>query len=370
MKSLNYFIYMHSFIILIVSAFIGLIVASLVALLIKRLSRLLSLSELMDKILNTLSIMAVLIGSFWGLGLFMNKYDQGGIQKLFIIDGQEPIQITLWLTRIHSKRVGANYDHLIKTFDLETGQAIGAAKMVDKNYSSGYYVYRTTGEHAWGQCQHTSIQYLNLKKPQVIYNDELIQINPKLRQGFEVAPYNTIDPVTHGIRIVTKDGMNFQIDPDLTLKPVYHNHKAPEQNIPEKWYFHTIKGNLGYKLHAENSALSKQSSLLLKPEFIEELNLKETFDSARWVSHPSALYDRGEPQISYIAADGRQLQQINLKDIINKKAQAIYTYSTDRYVYVFVTSGKTFHANIKGFTLVALKTDKVTGEILKKIQYF
>ena len=40
-------------------------------------------------------------------------------------------------------------------------------------------------------------------------------------------------------------------------------------------------------------------------------------------------------------------------------------------MYMFViTSGETFRANIKGFTLVALKTDKATGEIVKKIRYF
>ena len=371
MKSINYFFYMHGFINLIISVAVAFVAAALAAFLTTKLGKLLSLSDLAGRILTTVCIMAALFGSFFGLSALTSGHNQGGIQKLFILDDQQPIQLTLWLTRIHSKRVGANYDHLIKTFDLESGRPGGMAMMVDKHYDSEYYIYRESGEHAWGKSGHTGIQYLDLRTPRVIYNDELIQLNPRLKQGFDMTDeYNRIDPVTGGLRIETKDRMHFQIDPDLKLKPPALNHKSPEPIPRTKWYFHRVKGSLGYNLHAGDTAPSQESALLLKPEVIEELNPKEIFDTARWIAHPSALYDIGEPLISYISADGTLINRIELKSIINKKARGLNTYSTDTHVYVFITSGETFHANIKGFTLMALKTDKVTGEIVKQIEFF
>jgi hypothetical protein len=361
---------MHGFLSLIASACIAFAGAGLAALLATRLGKLLSLPKAADRTVATACILAALFGSFFGLGALLDEHDQGGIQKLFIVDERPPVQITLWLTRIHSKRVGASYDQLIKTFDLESGRILGVAEMAKKCDDGAYSVYWNSGGHAWGRSRHTGVQYLDLKTPRVISEGELIGLNPRLRQGFEVDAAHTIDPVTHGLRIITNNRVPFQIDPDLKLKPVARHHAASVRAAPTKWHFRRPKGTLGYNLHAGDAAPSKQSALLLKPEVIEELNPQETFDRARWISHPSALYGTGEPLISYIAADGRQLEQIRLKTVINKKARAICTYCTDRYAYVFVSSGKTLYADIKGFTLVALKTDKVTGEVLKKIRYF
>jgi hypothetical protein len=117
--------------------------------------------------------------------------------------------------------------------------------------------------------------------------------------------------------------------------------------------------------------LSKDSVILLEPEFINELNFVPIKKDKIWIFHKSAIYGDYDPLISFIDANGIEINKINLNDMFNnKKIHVLAAYTRKKDVLIFIGIGDTFRSKIKGFTLFALKTNPDTGKIIEKIQYF
>jgi hypothetical protein len=354
-------------------------------------------------------IFGLLIG-FFGLGRILNPFYQGGIRKIFIIDKNNTPQLTVWFTRIHSKRFGADYDQRLRCFELESGKSLEYVQMVNRYYNNDYRIYWLSGKHAWGYSGKTGIQLLDLIKPGFITEEEILLRNPELGQGITLMDWdNLLDPYNHGIRVITKDDKSYQINIDLNAKEInknsliepvenseiivndniifksktVNNESFEDKNSNNKiykidpnvfqndWVFWFLEANLGKKISKKKYVLSKDSVILLEPEFINELNLEPTKKDKIWIFHKSAIYGDYDPLISFIDANGIEINKINLYEIFNnKKIHVIATYTRNKDVLIFIGIGDTFRSQIKGFTLFALKTNSDTGKIIDKIQYF
>ena len=283
--------------------------------------------------------------------------------------------------------------------------------MLKRYYDDDYRIYWLSSRYAWGYSRKTGIQLLDLVKPELVAEEkEILSRNPELGNSIKLLYEDyMIDPYTHGIHVETKDKKIYRLDPDLTAKLVTKdsltgpvtsieitvkdnmifqktvnsggNNKSTysdkkkykvDPNLFQKdWIFGFLKASLGKNISKRGFQLSKDSVILLEPEFIDELNLEPVNKNKIWIFHKSAIYDKYDPLISFIDANGTELNRINLYDILkNKKAKVLTTYTNDKEILIFIGIGESHHSSIKGFTLYALKTDPNTGNITDKIQYF
>ena len=346
---MNYFINTQGSLIFFITCLISItILFSLIAILVF-IARRYNLSQKILTILIIIIVPLILFSSF--TNKILDPYHQGIVRELFIFDDNDETLLSVWLTRIHAKRFGANFEQRMQTFNLESGQNSGTVEMVEKHYSNDYKFYWDEGKNAWGYQPKTTkqseqIHYLNLVKPELVETKDILpQPEPTVKEGWH-------------LRIGYFD-------------------------IPG-WKFKSVFKNLGKKLIGPEGKMNNESVILLEPNYIEELNTKISIKNKAWVSHKNAILGDYEQLISYIDVDGLEINKINIsklfamgkiesncenKTICNEMIQAVATYTYNDEVLIFITQGENFLSNDSGFTLTALRTDRKSGKIIDLIDY-
>ncbi|MFH1873575.1 MAG: hypothetical protein ABH859_00100 [Pseudomonadota bacterium] len=376
---MNYFLNMHGGIVFFIK--LGVVVLVMTSLLIGYIKweKQANLSEKKSKKWTFIFLaLLCLIGSLIGTSKFLNLYNQGGLKEFFILDAQGRPQLTAWLTRIYSKRVGADYDQRLETFDLMSGKRLATTQIVDKYYSNEYRLFKPFANKAWGYNRKVGIQLLDLTKPEVIADEEkILQLNPKL--GDKISLYrgdNVYDPINRDLYVVGADNKTYRLDMDLQAVAAQ---KIPEHDIDydavwrftKDWYFDYVKGSLGRQVHKQGVVLAADSAVLLDPEFVPEINPLVKRKDKVWLAHKSAIIGNYDSLISYIDSDGQELNKINLPELFKKQEpKVLATLTRDNDILIFVGIGQTHHASIKGFSFNAIRVDKETGKILDEIKYF
>jgi hypothetical protein len=339
------------------------------------------LSEI--KIIILLIILGILgfLGGLFAWSKIIDSVDLGGIKGLYIFKTEKHSQLTVWFTRIHNApRIPGvcYYDQRLTTFNMNNGKILNNIEMSKKDTNHDYRILQISRNFAWGFSNKTGLQLLDMQKPELVAdkNDILLQNN---EIGDYIKLYHddyVIDPVTKGIHIQTKEYKTYRVGTDLKI------HKANERLLKKsyiynenlfqyEWIYSFVNANTGKKIYKKGFQLSDDSVILLKSEFIDELNPKSVTKNKIWIKHKSAIYDNYDLLLSLIDTKGRELAQINLfKYFKNKKIHILGTYTQNKEVLIFIGIGKTHLADIKGFTLFALKTDPNTGKIIDKIKYF
>ena len=411
MHSINYFLSKHGFFIFILTGIITFIIIYIFFSFSVFLIKYFKIPENFKKIFVGAFVILGLFTGIIGIRIILDPFYQGGIKKLFIINKNNTPQLTVWFTRIHSKRFGTDYDQRLRCYELESGRSLDYIQMLKRYYDDDYRIYWLSGQYAWGYSRKTGIQLLDLVKPELVAEEkEILSRNPELGNSIKLLYEDyLVDPYTHGIHVETKDKKIYRLDPDLTAKHVTKdsltgpitsfeitvkdnmifqktvnnggNNKSTysdkkkykvDPNLFQKdWIFGFLKASLGKKISKRGFQLSKDSVILLEPEFIDELNLELVNKNKIWILHKSTIYDKYDPLISFIDANGTELNRINLYDILkNKKIKVLATFTQDNEILVFIGIGYSYRVNVDGFSLMALKTNPDTGEITGEIKYF
>jgi hypothetical protein len=330
------------------------------------------LFKLPDYANGILAVLAVVLGFALGLFLpahFLGSYNEGGTRDLYVVKTDSQPRLAVWLTKIYRKKVGMDVEQRLKTFDLLTGKPVGQIQMQPKHYSDDYQIYWLGGNKAWGHSRKTGIQLLDLAKPELFTEKDILKANPQLGESIQLygGDYK-FDITTMGLYVSSADGRLFRIGADMKATPV--------EGVPryyttreKKWLTQFEVGGMGKHLYMRGAALSPEKASLLDPLIVKELNPRVNADKV-WVTHKSAIRGESDLLLSYIDAGGKELNQINLNQYLKDKAvNAIATYSMDNEILVFVGTGNTYGIAISGFTLTALRTDLKTGKILGSIEY-
>lgn len=379
MNSINYFVNTHGLYVFIISLLVMIFILSIFVIFSIFIAKYFKLAINMEKILLYGFVIIGLIVAVLTISNIRVRLDLGGIKKLFILNKNNTPQLTVWFTRIYLERFGSDFDQRLRCYELKSGNALDYIQMSKRYYTDDYRIYWLSGNYAWGYSNKTSIQLLNLIKPEVIADEkQILERNPELGNSIRLLDEDIlIDPMTHGLHIETKDNKIYRIDINLNATEIdrvlfENNSTSAKINIfQQNWIFNNVKGTLGKNLNKKGIKLSKDCVYLLKPEFIEELNFNSPVKNKIWISHKSAIFDKFDPLISLIYADGKELNRINLYEVFkNKKAKVLATFTQDKEILIFISIGHSNYADIKGFKLIAIRTDSKTGKIIGKINYF
>jgi hypothetical protein len=335
------------------------------------------LSDSVSKLLFYLCLFLGAALAFSCMAKFTSYYDRGGIQDIHIVPEQGGPYLTVWSTRVHSKRVGADYDQLLMTYNLKTGKLMGRLEMIHKHYASEYNLYWSHGDKAWGYSSKEGIQLLDMKTPKLIAGmSDLVRKNPDLK-GLTLTVSDTVfSPSLNSVYGKAVNGQLYQLKDNMSAQAVDYipdtiSDSYKKWRFKHNWYFQNLKTSMGKHVHTNHSQCSSKSLILLQPEFIAELNPDIKTKKRIWVFHKSSMLGDSDPMIAYMSGDGRAHSIINLKSVTGyNKVKVLYTYTYGKEVVIFVTSGVTRHTIVSGFTLFALCTDINTGEPLATIKYF
>ena len=378
---MNYFIYMHSIYLLIIRVFILAIIIVAVIAITLFIDKYFKLSE--GIIIILLIVLGILgfLGGLFAWSKIIDAVDLGGVKNIYIFNSKNYSQLAVWFTRIHNApRIPGvcYYDQRLTTFDMKTGKILNYIEMSKKDMNHDYRVLQISSNFAWGYSNKTGLQLLDIQKPELVADkNDILSHNNEI--GDHIKLYHddyVIDPVTKGIHIRTKEYKTYRVDTDLKahkinerlLKKSYIHNQNLYQN---EWIYSSVNASTGKKIHKKGFQLSDDSAILLKSEFIDELNPKTVTKNKVWIKHKNAIYDNYDLLLSLIDAEGRKIAQINLfKYFKNKKIHILGTYTLDTEILIFISIGNTHLADTKGFTLFGLKTDPDTGKIINKIQYF
>ncbi len=376
---MNYFLNMHGGIVFFTTLIIVFLAMGVVFFFCLGLGKRFNLSERIDKVFTVGCTMSIMLIGFWGTSKVLNNYNEGGINKLYILNQKSAPRLTIWFTKIHNKRLGADYNQHLKTYDLYTGEVLGSAEMVKKYHSNEYRLFKSNSNKVWGYSSKTGIQLLDLAKPELMAGeDDFLKWNPQLGKKIKLYSGDDIyDPETNGIHVVTSDGQIYRLNVDMKASVVGY---VPDQPSSEEegltfakdWRFYYLDDDLGKHVHWKKTKCSAESVSLLEPKFVKELNKSVHQKNKAWVIHKSAIYGKSDPLLSFVDPNGEERVRINLQQMFeNEKAlKVLGTYTRENEVFIFVSSGETYLRCTDGFTLTALRADPQSGKMLGQIKYF
>ncbi len=277
-------------------------------------------------------MVAVLVGLFKGISAF----DRGVLDRVFVFRSGQGYFLCAWSTR----RPGRNqttYYQLLNSFDLESGRHLASLKLKCVLGRDCYQLGWQGGDKAVLCGPDKDYQLVDLARLKVSPLDE------QSRRRMD-----DLGPALFSMAAKTRWA------------------------FAASWRFYSQPGSVGRKVGRRQTPLSKQSALFLKPRLLPELNRQQVKKDRVWICHQSALLSDFQVLISYVEADGRQLDRINLSQLFAKRpATALATFTTDGYVYVIVGCGrKPFSGPFEVYGLEALKTDRQSGRLLARIRYF
>jgi len=300
-----------------------------------------------QKILAVIFIISLIFS-----GLYIRHATRDKVKELYVFDQKGNPRLTVWLTT------------KLKTFDLETGKLIGELGLVWGRSARNYKIFGPFGNKAWGYVKKTGLVLLDMTKPSLIANEkDILKKNPQLGKVFRLIRGDYIyDPVTHGIQVIGQDGGYFRINSDLNTTPLkrFAYHYIPKA---EYWTFDQDRNSAGKILRRRGAPrLNSKKAVLLGPAIIKELNKKAVANNKVWVLHYSTMFGPYDLFISYLNANGQELNKINLSKLLkDNKPKPIATLTRKNEILVFVTKS--------GYTLTALRTDPATGKLKGRIDY-
>jgi hypothetical protein len=251
------------------------------------------------------------------------------------------------------------------TYDLKSGETLGKADLTFWTFYRDYEIFGPFDAKAWGYSRKNGIALLDMATPKIIANQKkILELNPQL--GGMIQPFYGdyfYDPISHGMQVKSRSGEYFRINSDLTITPLkeFAINYIPK---PEYWTFDYSKEGEGKTLRRLSVSFDPlvKKPLLISPKIIKELNKKFADKETVWVLHYSKLFGDFDVLLSYMDEKGQEIKRINLSKILKfKNAKAYATFSKDNEVLVFVSKG--------GFTLSALRTNPVSGEIIGRIDF-
>ena len=309
---MNYFRYMHGSTLFFINTGITVcILFAFIALLVWLLKSG-KLSEKLSTILIFIFVPTLLVGSHFAFGRLLDPYHHGVVREIFIHQSEDCQKLSVWLTRIYGQRFGgADYEQRLKTFDLETGQALELKELAPRHYSSEYTFY-------WPQ-------------------DGTKRDGWPLRLGWfrPAGWYYHFADGSLGKHLLGP-GQKPSPKSAILLKPRFIeeiNKKAGQKN--RIWITHrsAIHGDY-YNLISLVDRGGRE---------IKRINLNKLFDRGKVKAKPRSRN----------------------KEIV----QPIGTYTRGDEVLIFITCGENFRSFDSGFTLTALRTDRKSGEILGGVDY-
>lgn len=378
MNSTSYFFNMHGGIVFFIT--FGLMVVMLILTLAFNLwlGKKFKLSKSITKVLLMGTFFSGMAAIFFGSTRLKAKYDHGGIKKFYVLPSDSGPILSVWCTRIYPKRVGADYDQHIRTYDLATGESTGSIQIDQKYFSDDYRLYRAEGNLAWGYRKGLGLMLIDLQIPKIVAsNDAISQQLSHLGDELKFEAFrDAYDPNLTGLYLNSGNGRFYRLHEDfstsqVTSLPVGVD-KKQEWTFTHNWYFDPLKHSLGKHAHTQGTGCDTENSItLLDPDFIPEKNYAITNKEKVWVTHKSTILGDYDLLISYMSGDGIEHSRINVSEIINgDDLKVLSTYTIDKFVTIFISTGDTFRAIIKGFSLSALRVDASTGELINIIHYF
>lgn len=319
-----------------------------------------------------------LAGILFGSSLLKAGRDMGGIRKIFVLPTTESPKLAVWCTRIYGKRVGSDYEQYIRIFDLMSGTHLKSLKVDPKYPSDDYRLYWPGGDKAWGYRKGPGIMLIDLTVPKIIADSaRILKSNPALGRGFIPKTFiGGVDADQGGLYVTSANGGIYKLKEDLSAAKVtalpVDVHLKREQAFEKDWAFYRLKTSKGRHAHTRGSRCNEDKSLtLLEPDYLPEFNFAVTQKAKTWVLHKSALLGKYDWLMSYMEGDGTALNTINVSKLIQgEPLTVIGTYTLEEEILIFITTGRTYHSGIMGFSLAALSTDTRTGEYLRMISYF
>jgi hypothetical protein len=322
------------------------------------------------KTLMVIASIFVYLAVFITIFMFVHdKLNDGKINKIYILKSDNESRLVVWLTRMDTPEISLDdvFSHKIKSFDLEKGKKLGQIDPVRRYTLNDYRIFGPFDENkAWGYGHTTGVQLLDLFAPKVLVKEkEILGRNPQLGQNLQLVPgdYHYIyDSTTHDLHVMTPAGKFYKITPGLEALPAGNIHLQIPY-YPPHWLIERVEGSWGLAAHAKDSQLSANRAVFLSPEIVKEWDEALQAKDKAWVLHRSSLKPDADFLLSYVDANGEEISRINLSRLFKKrKAQAYRTLTREDDIFVFVTCEK--------FTLSALHTDRQTGAIKKRIDYF
>jgi len=377
MNSINHFINSQNVIVLIITAALFILCLGAFIIICRWACKRYEFSKTVLKVIIITCVVLSMTIVFIVCPKLLSSYDHGGIKKLYIVKAEQELTLSVWFTKKYSQKVGADYDQKLMSFDLFTGAPHGSVVMVQRDHSDEYKIYWTSGAKAWGVSQKEGVQLLDLEAPKILATEkELLTHNPDLKT---IQPYSgdtIFDTKTDELYIKVANNYIYKLKKDMSavlvnIIPVSEASDNREWKSIKNWSFYKLKDSMGRHAHLEGVKCSPQSATLLEPEYIAELNTEIISRNKAWVLHKSAMLGDYDSLISLISSDGVEHHRINLAKIFEDHiAKAIYTYTTDDEILVFISRGMTSQSSVLGLTLTALRTDASTGKLLDRIDYF
>jgi hypothetical protein len=377
MESMTYFLNMSRGIFFIINIVLLLITIGIYSTIVVLISNRLKFPDGVTNFLIGVSVFAAMGTYFFGIGNIFRSFNYGGVKEVYILPSGDTSKLSVWSTRIYSKKVGANYEQLLTTYDLKSGKCHGSVQLTKRHYSHQFYIFRASGEKAWSYYEREGIKLLDMAVPCIIANEETILAkNPSLGSLKLRFHDNVYDPSTNSLYAQAADGRMYQLKADLSATPAAYVPSDKGSNkgkwkFNHNWYFQKLKDNMGKHAHTTGTKCAPEAAILLEPELIPELNFALSTKEKVWVTHKSSIIGSYEPLISYMSGDGKEHSRINLREITGyEQVKTLYTYTKDKEVMIFVSSGKTHFDDVHGFTLIGLRTDAETGKLLDRVTYF
>ncbi len=373
---MNYFYYIHGKLLFFLGLFITLLCLASVFFIVFKLSKRLKFIDKKFKLIMVPVVFIALFGSFFGFAKILDPFHQGGVKEIYIFNADGKSYLTTWLTRYHFKRFGADYDQRLETFELNSGKLLGIAQMVKRHYDDEYRIYWSGGDKAWGYSTETGIQLLDMQKPKVLATEQDILKQNSIGKKIKLYSWGSAySPQQHALYVVAANGQYYRLGYNLKATPVKKvSSEAPfvktNLDFAKNWQFYYLRENLGAHLHIKGATCSPESKTLLEPKFISEQNTNVRKKDKVWVRHKSGLYKESDLLLSYIAANGEQLNSFNLTKMFDDpNLNVISTFTREKNSLIFIGVGDRSRTNTDGFALYALRVDKDSGELLGKITY-
>jgi len=301
-----------------------------------------------------------------------NALNDGRVKKVYIVKEGSRQYLTVLFSRKDTGKASTWYNAKIKAYDLLTGKCLGQVFLVKGSFQDDYRIFGPFGQQGWGFSYKSGLHALNLAKPAIIATErELIKQNPQLGKKIKLHQDSFLfNPFNKNLHVRGAKGELLRLAPNLKTYPIAKvpiskmNLRNIEQNrLWSRWQIERTAGTSGRTVHLNKTKLSSQKAILLAPKIIKEWNKVPVVNNKIWVSHYASLEKDSDFLLSYIAADGRELSQINLnKEFDSNQATVLVTLTLGDETLIF--------ASVKRYKLSALRTDSATGKILGRIDYF
>jgi hypothetical protein len=304
----------------------------------------------------------------------VRNHNQGKVSRIYPLTVDGELRFSVWLTRVYSKKVGADYAHILRTYDVESGTELATVRVSPRHYDEDFRIYPPAGNRAWAYGHKDGLKLLDLAEAQVIADeDALLERMSVFGGSISFTPSgDPHDPTTNSVLVRAADGSQFRVNDTLGVvaAPRGSGYNTPgRQDRP--WEFVQARGSMGYLIRNLESNRASTEPELLHPEFIEELNTHSGASDRIWVAHKSTHFGDFVWLATCFDSTGRDLNTISLGQVSGSAdVVPIAVVTRKEEMLLLISQLAKTHVTREPVTLVGLKTDPKTAEIRGCIRYF